>query len=86
MRIVIGLKLLGVTMFSIFWVRMYNFWKSSNIYPVVYVALGACLIQIFAKTFFSMSINDLEFFTVLVLGYCAAVITYPELAVEEDLS
>ena len=86
LEIAVDHGLLGVTMFSIFWVRMYNFWKSSNIYPVVYVALGACLIQIFAKTFFSMSINDLEFFTVLVLGYCAAVITYPELAVEEDLS
>lgn len=86
LEIAVDHGMVGVIIFTIFWSRIYNFLKRAKKYPVLYIALGSCLLQLFAKTFFSMSINDMEFYTVLVLGYSTAIVTYPRLAKHQELT
>lgn len=85
LEIAVDHGMIGITVFFVFWKRMLHFWRTTRKYPVIYVALGACVIQLFAKTFFSMSINDMEFYTVLVLGYCVAIVTKPQLIVKQEI-
>lgn len=86
LEIVVDHGIVGILIFSIFWYRMYKFLQRAKVYPILYIALGSCLLQLFAKTFFSMSINDMEFYTVLVLGYSTAIVTYPRLAEHQELT
>ena len=71
LEILINQGLLGVTLFVIFWCRFYQMWKKSS-KGILKVALCLCLITLFLKTFFSMSINDMSIYSTLLIGVGAA--------------
>ena len=66
--------LVGVIIFSFFFYRLYKFWRITHPYRVLYIAIGVFSIQIFLKSLFSMSINDMDVYSTCVLGYALGII------------
>lgn len=64
--------LLGLIIFAIFWIALFKDWRKAKGLPIEYSILGAIFIICFAKTFFSMSYNDIPFYMSICLGYCLA--------------
>lgn len=75
LEITMNQGLLGLSIFFVFWKQLYSFWKTTKTYPILYIATGVCLTQMFLKTFFSMSINDMQIYTTCVLGYSVAIMS-----------
>lgn len=75
----------GILIFAYFWKKLYQFWKTTKLYPVLYTAVGVCAIQMFSKTFFSMSINDMQIYITCVLGYAVAVMSMSNSKPARDL-
>ena len=66
--------LLGIGVFTVFWLSLKKFWKSAKSYNTLFIAVGMFFVVNFSRTFFSMSINDMKIFCTCVLGYAMAVL------------
>lgn len=64
--------LLGVTIYAIFMYSIFCFWLSLKKSKVLYTAIGIVFIILFVKSFISMSINNIEIYIALVIGYAIA--------------
>ncbi len=74
LELLIDLGLLGFIVYLVYWIKLIKTWLSSKVIKEVYLALGLFVIIYLAKTFFSMSYNDMSIYSTIVLGYCLAQI------------
>ena len=82
LEIGINQGLLGIVLFILYWNTAFVFWRRSKVNPTLHVAFGICFIQTFLKTWFSMSINDMQIYTTLVLGFCVAALVDKKVRLE----
>lgn len=80
LEIAINQGVFGLIIFFVFWKRFYSFLRTTRVYPILYVAVGVCFIQLLSKTIFSMSITDMQIYITIVLGYAIAVMENKRLA------
>ena len=67
LEILINQGLLGIILFFIFWLRLYQLWAQTQ-ESILKNAFGMCCLILFLKTLFSMSINDMPIYSTLILG------------------
>ena len=65
--------LLGVIVYLFFWINSYIYWKRIPKNRVYYPIVGAYLIIMFTRTFFSMSYATVPTAATLILGYSIAM-------------
>lgn len=82
LEIAVDHGILGLVFFLAFWKQMFVLWKKTRINNLLHIAFGICALQLFAKTWFSMAINDMEIYTTLIMGFSVAAISNDRLLAE----
>lgn len=70
----IDFGLLGLSLYFIYWVRLYKTWRVSKPFGYVAAALGMIVVSEFLKSLFSFSINDIPIQLAPTFGYCLALV------------
>lgn len=72
----IDFGLLGVVVYFLYWLSNYKYYKYArkHLQEEVVVAMGMVLIINFGRTLFSMSFNDMSFFSAMLIGYTMAMV------------
>lgn len=72
----IDMGLIGVSAYLFYWITIYKYYKDArkHMSNEVVLAMGMVLIINFARTFFSMSFNDMSFFSALLIGYTMSLV------------
>lgn len=72
----IDFGLLGVVVYFLYWLSNYKYYKYArkHLQEEVVVAMGMVLIINFGRTQFSMSFNDMSFFSAMLIGYTMAMV------------
>lgn len=76
LEIAVNQGLLGIVVFAIYWRRLYVTWRCSKNMEAKTILAMVGFID-FAKTFFSMSYNDMTFLSTSVFGYALATLYKP---------
>lgn len=74
LEIAMNQGLLGVIIYVFYWVTLIKTWFRNRSNQVFSFGLALFIIIFFTKTFFSMSYESIDFYAMLVLGYCIAYI------------
>lgn len=78
LEILIDQGIFGVILFLIFWIRLLLVWIKCP-KNIIKISVGMCFIVLFARTFFSMSINDMTIYSTCILGVTVAACYNDEL-------
>lgn len=72
----IDMGILGVVFYMFYWVTNYKYYKYArkHLSDTIVTAMGMVLIIVFVRTLFSMSFNDMSFFSASLLGYTMALV------------
>lgn len=71
-EILINQGLFGLVVYLFYWGTLIKTWVINRADYVVSIGMALFIIIFFTKTFFSMSYDNIEFYSMLVLGYCIA--------------
>ena len=72
LEIAVNQGLLGVMIFAAYWLGLSKKFRYNRLDTPYDVLLGIVIINVFARTVFSMSYSDTTFFSNICLGYCLA--------------
>lgn len=64
--------ILGILVYAFFMFKLFRFWSSISRNVTLKTAMGMIVIIVFLKSIFSMSVNNLDIYVSLVLGYSMA--------------
>lgn len=73
LEIAINMGLVGIVIYLYYWIANYKIYKVAKMFSnndTIIMVIGAILISNFLKTWFSMSINDMQIYSDAMLGYC----------------
>ena len=85
LEIALNQGLLGLVVYATYWLTLIKTWyktKSSNVYSL---GIAFFIIVYFLRTFFSMSYEEISFYSMLILGYCMAKIDNKSYLLSENL-
>lgn len=74
LEIAMNQGLLGIIVYVIYWITLIKTWFKTRSNQVYSHGIALFIIIFFTKTFFSMSYESIDFYSMLVLGYCMAFI------------
>ena len=73
----IDMGLIGIVFYFLYWKRIANnyfFFSKHKKDETIFIAMGMVVIVNLVRTFFSMSFNDMSFFSAALIGYTMAVV------------
>lgn len=75
-EILIDMGLLGVFFYLSYWITNYKYYRYArkHLPYTIVMAMGMVLIINFSRTLFSMSLNDMSFFSASLIGYTMALV------------
>ena len=72
LEILMNQGLLGFFVYVFYWISLVKTWIKSKPYKMLSYGISLFIIIFFTKSFFSMSYEEIDFYSMLVLGYCMA--------------
>lgn len=72
LELLIDCGLFTVIIYIIYWICFFHDWMHSKSNALLYSIMGACFIDTFLRSLFSMSFSDMTFYMSIALGWCFA--------------
>lgn len=72
--------IIGIIVYALFIIQLFRFWFAIPVKTILKTAMGMVVAIFFLKSIFSMSVNNLDIYVSLVLGYSMAVYSPKRLA------
>jgi len=76
LEIAINMGLLGIVVYIMYWATMFKYYRfaKKHLQNEIAIAMGMVLIINFSRTFFSMSLNGMSFFSASLIGYTMSMV------------
>lgn len=64
--------LIGIAIYAIFFYQLYKHWRTMPKKSIISTAIGMCFLILFGRSLVSMSVNSIEIYISIVIGYSIA--------------